>query len=97
MKDLVSLRDAMFETLDQLRGDGAVDMDRVRATTEIYKVIIESAKVEAAYAKLTGSDAPTEFFREEKVIEHERPQPKTYNGLSDFTNQMGVTTHRIKG
>jgi len=97
MKDLISLREAMFATLEQLKGENTIDMERVKASTEIYKVIIESAKVEVVYSKLTGNDAPTGFFREEKVIEHEPKQPKTYNGLSDFTRQMGVTTHRIKG
>lgn len=98
MTDLIKLRQQMFESLDELKGDKAIDMDRLRAKTDICNAIIESAKVEVAYAKVTGRDAPTGFFRKEKLIEQDNKPELPQSGLSDYANQMqNVTVHRIKG
>ena len=100
MSDLVSLRKQMFATLEELKGSNPVDMERIKAKTEMYKVILDSAKVEVVYSKVVGRDVPTDFFRQEaataKEQKHALPQPQ--GGLADFHSQIGhVTIHRMKG
>lgn len=49
------LRDHLFETLEALRDEEKpMDLDRAKAVTDVAKVIVESAKVEVAFLKVTG-------------------------------------------
>jgi hypothetical protein len=59
------LRNHLFETLEALKDDEKpMDLDRARAVAEVAKVIVESAKVEVAFLKVTGAVRATGFIPE---------------------------------
>lgn len=74
MKNKISdLRDHMFAALERLGNEGLTEEElkkeicRSQAISEVGKVIVESAKTEVLYAKITGkrSDEPTRFLEED--------------------------------
>ena len=57
------LRDHLFETLEALKDEEKpMDVDRARAVAEVAKVLVESAKVEVAFLKVTGAARSTQFL-----------------------------------
>ena len=69
------LRDHLFETLEALKDkDEPMDLDRARAIAEVGKVIIESAKVEVDFLKVTGASKSTSFLPTEEETPPARPQ-----------------------
>jgi hypothetical protein len=75
MKNKISdLRDHMFAALERLgneelsKEDLQNEIARSRAISDVGKVIVESAKTEVLYAKLTGkrSEKPTVFLEQDE-------------------------------
>jgi hypothetical protein len=59
------LRNHLFETLEALKDDEKpMDLDRARAIADVAKVIVESAKVEVGFLKVTGAVRATGFIPE---------------------------------
>jgi hypothetical protein len=57
------LRNHLFETLEALKDkDEPMDLDRARAVAEVAKVIVDSAKVEVDFLKVTGALRSTGFL-----------------------------------
>jgi hypothetical protein len=57
------LRNHLFETLEALKDDEKpMDLDRARAIADVAKVIVESAKVEVNFLKVTGAVRSTGFL-----------------------------------
>jgi len=57
------LRNHLFETLEALKDDEKpMDLDRARTVAEVAKVIVESAKVEVNFLKVTGAARSTGFL-----------------------------------
>jgi hypothetical protein len=57
------LRNHLFETLEALKDDEKpMDLARARAVADVAKVIVESAKVEVAFLKVTGAVRSTDFL-----------------------------------
>lgn len=57
------LRNHLFETLEALKDEEKpMDLDRARAVAEVAKVIVESAKVEVNFLKVTGAVQSTGFL-----------------------------------
>jgi hypothetical protein len=57
------LRDHLFETLERLKDDeDPMDLDRARAIADVSRVIVDSAKVEVAFMRETGSLNSTGFL-----------------------------------
>lgn len=57
------LRDHLFAQLENLADkDTPVDLDRVKAMTEISKVLVDSAKVEVGFLNAMGSKYSTGFI-----------------------------------
>lgn len=57
------LRNHLFETLEALKDpDTPMDLDRARAVAEVAKVIVDSAKVEVDFLKVTGAARSTDFM-----------------------------------
>lgn len=88
MKNKISdLRDHMFAALERL-GDEKLtpeelktEIERSKAVSEVGKVIVESAKAEIMYAKLTGNGLEeTKKFLEENINGIKRP-PAVYSNL----------------
>lgn len=96
MKNKISdLRNHMFAALERLGADGMSEEDlkkeisRAQAISEVGKVIVESAKTEIMYAKLTNKreNEPTKFLEQEDDGE----APKTERPKAIYSNkQTGV-------
>lgn len=52
------------------------EIERSKAISDIGKVIVESAKTEVLYAKLTGKEAPKKFLQLEEGNESKEEAPK---------------------
>lgn len=94
MKNKISdLRDHMFAQLERLGNDEMSEEDlkkeisRAQAISEVGKVIVESAKTEVMYAKLTGKREaePTKF------LEADKPNP-IVRPVAEYSNRspMGI-------
>lgn len=53
MNNIQSLRDSLFETLQQLKA-GTIDVDRAKAVNETAQVIINTVKVEIEHMRIAG-------------------------------------------
>lgn len=64
------LRKHLFETLEGLRDkEHPMDLDRARTIADVGKVIVDSAKVEVDFMKVTGATQSTGFLPEaERVV-----------------------------
>lgn len=77
------LRRHLFETLAALKDkDAPMDIDRAKAVSDVAQVIINSAKVEVDYAKVTGAKGSGFLGQIE--------QPDLPRGIT------GVHTHKIR-
>ena len=64
------LRNHMFATIESLLDeDNPMDIDRARAVAEVGKVIVESAKAEVMYLKVTRSEDTSLFMQNVKQID----------------------------
>lgn len=62
-KKLEDLRNHLFETLDSLRNEEKpMDLDRARTIAEVAQAIINSAKVEVDFLRVTGQKSQSEFL-----------------------------------
>jgi predicted RNA methylase len=65
MKNKLSdLRDHLFETIEQLK-DGDMQIDKAKTIADVAQVIINSAKVEVDYLKVTDQAQGTGFMERE--------------------------------
>jgi hypothetical protein len=54
---ITDLRDHLFEVIEKLKeGDDTMPIERAQAIAEVSKTIIDSARVEVEYIKVTGQD-----------------------------------------
>lgn len=90
MKNKISdLRNHMFAALERLGNEdmseeeNKKEIERAKAISEVGKVIVESAKTEVLYAKLTRRKEaePTEFLEIE-----EEPKPKLQRPPAKYDN-----------
>lgn len=57
------LRNHLFEVLEALKDkDEPMDLDRARAVADVARVLVDSAKVEVAFLKVTGALRSTNFL-----------------------------------
>lgn len=58
------LRDHLFETIEMLKdGDKKMDLDKAKTIAEVAQVIVNSAKIEVDYLRVTGaSESAAEFL-----------------------------------
>jgi hypothetical protein len=57
------LRNHLFEALEALKDDEKpMELDRARAIADVAKVLVESAKVEVDFLKVTGAIRSTNFL-----------------------------------
>ncbi|MEY4429439.1 MAG: hypothetical protein RLZZ182_2128 [Pseudomonadota bacterium] len=80
---LDDLRTALFDTLKGIK-DGSIDLDKARAINEVGKTLIESAKVEVDYLRVTGGG-------ESSFIDTAVGSDNLPNGIT------GITRHRLQG
>lgn len=57
------LRNHLFETLEALKDDEKpMDLKRAKAVADVAKVIVESARVEVDFLRVTGATKSTDFL-----------------------------------
>lgn len=70
------LRNHLFEVIEQLKDeDHPMDVERAHAVADIAKVLVETARVEIAFAEVIGG-APTDFFPVEESSTERLKLPK---------------------
>ena len=58
------LRNHLFAALEGLADhDNPLDLDRAKAISEVAQTVINSAKVEVDYLKVTGGESQTDLLR----------------------------------
>lgn len=63
MNDISELRSHLFDALRGLKDkESPMDIDRARAVSDVAKTLIESAKVECDYLRITGETQGTGFI-----------------------------------
>jgi len=63
---LADLRDHLFETLEALKDDkDPMDLPRAKAVADVARVIVDTAKVEVDFLRVTDGMKCTDFFPEE--------------------------------
>ena len=64
MKNTIDdLRNHLFATLEALQDEKKpMDIDRARAISDVARVVVDSAKAEIEFAKVTGSTTGTGFL-----------------------------------
>lgn len=80
---LIDLRALLFETLRGVKA-GSIDLDRARAINELGKSLIDSAKVEVDYLRVTDA-AGSDFI--------DGPQQTPGQAVPGI---VGRTVHRLK-
>lgn len=91
--DISELRDHLFATLRGLRDkDAPMDLDRARAISQVAGTIIDSARVEVEFAKVTGQQTTSGFL----------PVPKDDQSLGPDGKPLppgitGIRQHRLQG
>ncbi len=69
------LRDHLFETLEALKDpEKPMDIDRAKAVADVARVIVDSAKVEVNFLKVTGGVRSTDFLPDADVEAPARPR-----------------------
>lgn len=61
MSDITELRGHLFDTLKALK-DGSMEIDRAKAMAQIADTIIDTAKVEVDFIRVTGANNNTGFI-----------------------------------
>lgn len=57
------LRNHLFETLEALKDkDSPMDLDRAKAVADVARVLVDTAKVEVDFLRVTGAAKSTEFL-----------------------------------
>lgn len=56
------LRDHLFEALERLK-DGEIDIQTAKAMADVGQVIINSAKIEIDFIRVTGSNKDSGFIK----------------------------------
>jgi hypothetical protein len=82
-KSINDLRETLFATLEAVK-NGTMDLDKARQVNEVAKTIVETAKVEVDYLRVTGG-GESEFLS--STIGNDNLPP----GI------VGITRHRLQG
>lgn len=71
------LRNHLFETLEMLKDpDKPMEIERAKAVSEVAQTIINSAKVEVDYLRVTGQDKGSDFLDEKPALEQAPNAPR---------------------
>lgn len=95
MSDINELRDYLFSALRGLK-DGSIKIDQARAMSDVAQTIINTAKVEVEYLRVTGQDQGTGFVPIAKANEPPRIGAKIPTHTGTDTVVPGGVVHRMK-
>lgn len=96
---ITGLRDIMFKTLRGIQ-DGSVDVDKAKAINDTAQTIINTAKVEVDFMKVTGhAGAATGFIGggDNKMKEITNTPTGTKVVEKDPATGITSTVHRMRG
>jgi len=82
MNDINTLRQHLFDALQGVK-DGSMSVEQAKAVSEVSQTIINSAKLEVDFCRVTGTDVGTNFIKAE-----EKPLPP---GI------VSIRQHRLGG
>lgn len=86
------VRQALLDTLADLRNKEApMDIERAKAVATVASVLVDTAKVENDYLKITGQD------RSNFIEIPDDDAPRITTSTSPFPSAVGVTRHRLQG
>lgn len=86
-KSITDLRASLFATLEGIKS-GAIDLDKARAVNEVAKTIVETAKVEVDYLRVSGGGESS--FLDAAVGSNNLPEGLPH-GIT------AITRHRLQG
>lgn len=82
------VRQSLLDTLADLRNrEAPMDIERAKAVAQVASVLVDTAKVENDYLKITGNDAST--FLEQPVGEGAR--------ITTTASPFPTLRHRLQG
>lgn len=94
--DINALRSTLFDTLREVKA-GTMDLDRAKAINDTAQVIINTAKAEVDYMRVTGANSGTEFIpvaQRKPSLTQDPSETPTATGVKTVSGN--VTTHRLK-
>lgn len=93
--DINALRSTLFETLQELK-EGKMDLDRAKVINDTAQTIINTAKAEVDYMRVTGASSGTEFI----PVAARAPALPPGNQMPTATGTKvvngNVTTHKLR-
>lgn len=90
---MTQVRQSLLDTLADLRNrTNPMDIERAKAVAQVASVLVDTAKVENEYLKITGADR-SDFL--EQAPDTDTPRITTV--ASPFPQVGNVTRHRLQG
>lgn len=87
-----AVRQALLDTLADLRNkEDPMDIERAKAVATVAGVLVDTAKVENEYLKITGQD------RSNFIEIPDDDAPRITTSASPFPSAAGVIRHRLQG
>lgn len=96
--DNVALRKTLFDTLEMLK-KGTIDLDKAKAINDTAQTIINCAKVEVDYMRVSGVEVTGGFVSQQPKPEKQiQTMRTTRSGVCQVESVPGgtVTTHRMR-
>lgn len=74
---ITDLRDHLFATLEALADkENPMELERAQTIAEVAQVVVNSAKVEVEFLKVTGKVGGSEFLEAQRAPALEAPKPR---------------------
>lgn len=99
--DINDLRSTLFETLNAVK-DGTLDLDRAKLINETAQTIINTAKAEVDYMRVSGANITTDFIPQQAARPTLPPPPNGSTTTATGTKTVqpipggSVTTHKLR-
>lgn len=92
-----SLRDHLFATLEALSDtENPMDIDRARAIADVARVVVDSAKAEVEFMKVTGARNGTGFIPTSDLPPAPAAAPRLVTGHQAESTPLRVCDHCMK-
>lgn len=97
-KNVTDLRAILFDAIEAVK-TGAIDLDKARTINDLSRTIVDSARAENDYAKITGGNGG-EFLADNSanMLPGKSVKERTANGVrrvTDIGNGASVTVHKM--
>ena len=97
--DITALRAHLFDTIEALRDkQNPMEIDRAKAISDVAQTIINTAKTEVEYLRVTGGQTGSGFIGDALPAPNLPQQTTTGTGTKHITKLPGatVTQHRMR-